>query len=154
MNKIQRSGGIAAPNLLSICVDAGTDGELSGRLYSCYSQEPDRFGNVIQLLRCMENFYNQVQFPEAAVMLRNFEKIPQERRGAVPEQKTDRAFLMSQKGKLATFCVYVQYRQNATWQGTVTWVNRNEKQHFRSALELIKMIDNALEEAEGGSHEK
>ena len=87
MNKIQRSGGIAAPNLLSICVDAGTDGELSGRLYSCYTQEPDRFGNVIQLLRCMENFYNQVQFPEAAVMLRNFEKIPQKRRSAVPEQK-------------------------------------------------------------------
>ena len=144
MNKIQRSGGIAAPNLLSICVDAGTDGELSGRLYSCYSQEPDRFGNVIQLLRCMENFYNQVQFPEAAVMLRNFEKIPQERRGAVPEQKTDRAFLMSQKGKLATFCVYVQYRQNATWQGILSWEEWGREVEFRSALELLALMDNAI----------
>ena len=144
MNKIQRSGGIAAPNLLSICVDAGTDGELSGRLYSCYSQEPDRFGNVIQLLRCMENFYNQVQFPEAAVMLRNFEKIPQERRGVVPEQKNDRAFLMSQKGKLATFCVYVQYRQNATWQGILSWEERGREVEFRSALELLALMDNAI----------
>ena len=53
-----------------------------------------------------------------------------------------------------TFLIDRYNRQNATWQGTVTWINRDEKQHFRSALELIKMIDNALEEAEGGSHEE
>lgn len=53
-----------------------------------------------------------------------------------------------------TFLIDIYNRQNATWQGTATWINRDEKQHFRSALELIKMIDNALEEAEGGSHEE
>lgn len=53
-----------------------------------------------------------------------------------------------------TFLIDIYNRQSATWQGTVTWINRDEKQHFRSALELIKMIDNALEEAEGGSHEE
>jgi hypothetical protein len=53
-----------------------------------------------------------------------------------------------------TFLIDIYNRQNATWQGTVTWINRDEKQHFRSALELIKMIDNALEKAEGGSHEE
>lgn len=53
-----------------------------------------------------------------------------------------------------TFLIDIYNRQNATWQGTLTWINRDEKQHFRSALELIKMIDNALEEAEGGSHEE
>ena len=53
-----------------------------------------------------------------------------------------------------TFLIDIYNRQNATWQGTVTWVNRNEKQHFRSALELIKLIDSALEKAEGGSHEE
>ena len=52
------------------------------------------------------------------------------------------------------FLIDIYNRQNATWQGTVTWINRDKKQHFRSALELIKMIDNALEEAEGGSHEE
>lgn len=53
-----------------------------------------------------------------------------------------------------TFLIDIYNRQHATWQGSVTWVNRDEKQHFRSALELIKLIDSALEEAEGGSHEE
>ncbi len=56
--------------------------------------------------------------------------------------------------KRGTFLLTIYNRQNATWQGTVTWVDRNEKQQFRSALELIKLIESALDEAEGGSHEK
>ena len=51
-----------------------------------------------------------------------------------------------QKGKKATFVVQVQYRQNATWQGTVTWLEEGKQSHFRSALELIKLMDSALEE--------
>lgn len=57
-------------------------------------------------------------------------------------------------GKRGTFLLNIYNRQNATWQGTVTWVDMNEKQQFRSALELIKLIESALDEAEGGSHEK
>lgn len=56
--------------------------------------------------------------------------------------------------KRGTFLLNIYNRQNATWQGTVTWIDKNEKQQFRSALELIKLIESALDEAEGGSHEK
>ena len=56
-----------------------------------------------------------------------------------------------------TFLLNIQDRQNATWQGSVTWVERNQRQNFRSALELIKLIESALEENEkegGESQEK
>ena len=36
--------------------------------------------------------------------------------------------------------------QNATWQGTVTWTDGKRTEPFHSALELIKLIDSALEE--------
>ncbi|BDF59254.1 hypothetical protein CE91St36_20710 [Christensenellaceae bacterium] len=49
-------------------------------------------------------------------------------------------------GKKATFVVKVQYRQNATWQGQMIWSEKNEARSFRSALELIKLIDSATEE--------
>lgn len=58
-----------------------------------------------------------------------------------------------------TFIVKIHECQNATWQGSVLWVEEQEEQYFRSALELLKLIDGAVsgdEEniAEGGSHEE
>ena len=56
-----------------------------------------------------------------------------------------------------TFVVKIMNQQNATWQGSVTWMEEQKEQKFRSALELLKLISEALEEnsaAEGGSHEK
>ena len=43
-----------------------------------------------------------------------------------------------------TFIVKVMGTENATWQGTVTWTDGQRTQPFRSALELIRLIDSAL----------
>ena len=58
-----------------------------------------------------------------------------------------------------TFLVKILDSQNSTWQGSVTWVEGQKVQNFRSALELLKLIDgvigqNEKEEIEGGSHEE
>ena len=45
-----------------------------------------------------------------------------------------------------TFVIKVMNTQNATWQGTVTWTDGKRTEPFRSARELIKLIDSALEE--------
>lgn len=45
-----------------------------------------------------------------------------------------------------TFVVQIIDAQNATWQGTVTWAESRKTQPFRSALELIKLIDSTLAE--------
>ena len=45
-----------------------------------------------------------------------------------------------------TFVIKVMNTQNATWQGTVTWTDGKRTEPFRSALELIKLMDSALEE--------
>ena len=47
-----------------------------------------------------------------------------------------------------TFIVKIQRRENSTWQGEVTWVEKKETKFFRSALELLKMIDGATEDTE------
>lgn len=40
-----------------------------------------------------------------------------------------------------TFVIDIRYRRNATWQGVVMWADKKESVPFRSALELIKLID-------------
>ena len=55
-----------------------------------------------------------------------------------------------------TFVIKILNKQHSTWQGSVTWVEEQRTQNFRSALELLKMIDGALDEnkmIEGGNHE-
>lgn len=44
-----------------------------------------------------------------------------------------------------TFIVNIKNSQNHTWQSTVKWVERQEEIPFRSAIELIKLMDSALE---------
>lgn len=48
------------------------------------------------------------------------------------------------QGSKATFVVKVEFCQNASWQGTVAWTEQKKEQRFRSTLELIKLMDEAL----------
>ena len=43
-----------------------------------------------------------------------------------------------------TFIVHIISQENATWQGQVTWLGRKETMNFRSFLELVKLMDNAM----------
>ena len=56
-----------------------------------------------------------------------------------------------------TFILKILDRQNSTWQGSILWVEQQNEQYFRSALEMLKLIDEALvqndEKTGGGSHE-
>jgi hypothetical protein len=44
-----------------------------------------------------------------------------------------------------TFVVRIMNRQNATWQGVVTHVDKKTERPFRSLLELIKLIDSTFD---------
>ena len=38
-------------------------------------------------------------------------------------------------------------RKNDTWQGSITWTDRGVTKYFRSSLELIKLMDSAVQAA-------
>lgn len=52
---------------------------------------------------------------------------------------------MKQSKKDKSFMIVIKDTQNASWQGTIEWLDQNKKQHFRSALEMIKLIDSVVE---------
>ena len=58
--------------------------------------------------------------------------------------------LEDKNGAEGTFIVQIKYRQNSTWQGQVVWAEENKKVYFRSALELLRLIDGAISEGAGG----
>lgn len=47
-------------------------------------------------------------------------------------------------GRAETFVIHIISQEKSTWQGQVTWLGENETVHFRSMLELVKLMDAAL----------
>ena len=56
--------------------------------------------------------------------------------------------------KKGTFIVKVDHCENETWQGNVVWAEENRSEHFRSALELIRLIDGAMSKGDAKKKSK
>ncbi len=46
--------------------------------------------------------------------------------------------------KKRTFIVEINDTQSHSWQGNIEWVQEGRKQSFRSAMEMLRLIDSAL----------
>jgi len=45
----------------------------------------------------------------------------------------------------SSFLVKIRYRQNSSWQGSVQWIETGKKQNFKSCMELIRLMDIAVQ---------
>ena len=138
----------AAPNLCCVCIDCAEAGECRGRLFHYYAAEAQIFRSRYELIMKVDALCDLLGYPQAAEQPRRFGR-QKHSMGAKKEVKRlmSKDDLAGQKGLMATFVVHVMHRQNATWQGTVVWAEKNKKASFRSALELIKLMDSAVESA-------
>lgn len=46
----------------------------------------------------------------------------------------------------ATFIIEVECQDNATWQGKVTWTDESKEIPFRSAMELLEIMNTAFDD--------
>lgn len=46
----------------------------------------------------------------------------------------------------ASFLIQVKFQRNSTWQGSIKWIEENKTQNFRSVLEMIKLMDDSLQQ--------
>lgn len=130
-------------NIINICVDEHRDGEMTGRIYHCYEGKPWDFGDVIQMMKSMEMFFDKLSFPQASTKTRTFVK---ERHISTDHLKklTNPQAVMKPRGKVGTFVVTMRYRQNSSWQGDIKWMEQEYERRFVSELEFLKIISNAL----------
>lgn len=140
----------AVGSIVRVCCDYMQEYDWKGRIYTRYRQEPVYFRNAGELLGMLEEFYNWIGYPEASMIGRSFRE-KDKNSGRRPNGKERQVVVMSGEemeklhGEKATFVVRIQYRQNATWQGQITWAEKNKTMNFRSALELLKLIDSTAE---------
>ena len=118
-----------------VCVDDRQDGKFRGRLYNPYWKEGVSFSGVMEFLTRMEELLDQMQFPQSFTARRTFTRPAGQEPVAWPPPDV-------RQGKEATFYLKVLFRQNASWQGTVKWMETGQEEPFRSVLELLLMMDN------------
>lgn len=44
-----------------------------------------------------------------------------------------------------SFVVEIKSKENHTWQGSIIWVEGQKKENFRSALELLRLMDSTFQ---------
>lgn len=125
-----------------VCIDSYENGVPAGRFFNPYHQKGEQFYGLVQFLVRMEDTLDAMDFPQSFTAARAFAPPPM---NAAPTRPPE---LSAMEGKLATFSVRVLFRQNASWQGSVTWLDGGRSQSFRSVLELILLMDSAMR---GGS---
>ena len=125
----------------TVCIDEYSRSRFAGRLYNPYLETGVRFDSLIDLLLQLEELLDAMRFPQSFTAPRSFTpKQPVEPAGG------DSVEHSREQGRRATFSVRIFFRQNATWQGAVAWLEKGQEQTFRSALELIFLMHSALTE--------
>ncbi len=139
---------IGTPSGVVLCVDhvESRNSQFTARVYHGYSTEAVYIEGVSQLLFELERFYDSINFPHLSTNERTFQdKEPN------TYCKEERAKIMSDEellrkhGDLGTFIIRVQHRQNSSWQGKITWMDKDKTIYFRSVWEMIKLIAGALD---------
>lgn len=120
----------------TVCIDSYENGVLRGRFYNPYLDGGCPFQSTMQFLTKMEQALDAMDFPRAFTATRTFAPLPCSDPGP-PEDSFS-------AGNLATFTLRILFRQNASWQGSVLWQEGRQEQSFRSVLELLLLLDNAL----------
>ena len=128
---------------VQVSVISSDDCEISGYLYSPFYERYFRFSNALELLVRMNEMFDDLKFPQSSVEYRSFRN----KRNRLDSGERDESLVsevIQNENVQAKFVVHVQFRQNATWQGTIEWVEENKTQRFRSALEMLKLMEEAL----------
>ena len=141
---------ISAPNLVNVCIDDNRSGDLSGRMYCCYCKDAIPFSGIIELLRNMEKLFDAISFPQASTRTRLFlqNQDADVNRIDKPEKVITQEEIIKNTGMKGTFVTSVRFRQNATWQGDVFWVEQENLHKFNDSMEFIRIIDRAVSGSE------
>ena len=120
-----------------MCIDSYDDGVLAGRMYNSRFGEAESFRSTIGFLTRMEQLLAIEDSPQPFDAVRTFAPVL----SLLPDPP---ALTSPRVGKRATMELHILFRQNASWQGSIRWLEGKREQHFRSVMELLFLIDSAL----------
>jgi len=104
------------------------------------------FHSMMEMVLAVQDKMDEIGFPQSTTAPRGWKRRPagadqhiiQHSMGARSDED------VMPEAILASFLVRIQFRQNASWQGTLVWMDSKESCAFRSLLELVKLVADAM----------
>ena len=121
---------------VTICVDEYKNQIPCGRIYDLHQDKGICFQGTIGLLQSIDTVLEEMNSPQSFTGKRVLWSEDRKE----PEAITDGI----RGGKTATFTLRILFRKNASWQGVVTWIEGRAEESFRSVLELLLLMDSAM----------
>ena len=122
-----------------INIDSFENGVPVGQYHNPCRDESGQFRSLMELLLKLEQSLDVDDIPQSFQKVRTFFPLT----GYWLDMPSHEGPRM---GKMSTFAVQILFRRNASWQGNIIWLDKKQTQNFRSVLELIVLINSALEE--------
>jgi hypothetical protein len=114
---------------------------LRGTVSNPYFKKPAVFENAIQFVLLIDELQDTICFPRESMKTRSFSD-PEEPKPVYERKTAEEAGMIGRS--LASFKLNIMFRQNASWQGNIVWIDNRTESQFRSVLELIMLLDSAL----------
>ena len=122
---------------IMLYIDTYHNGIPTGYFHILSDSQVHHFESLSQLLLQINSRLDSEKFPQAYSQMRGFQNP-----SVLPLSPLQQS--CSKQGKAATFIIRILFRQNASWQGSIKWIEGNQEEYFRSVLELLYLLDNAL----------
>lgn len=122
----------------TVCADRFEENIISGSFYNPYLVGGQTFNGVLDLILGIDGILNEMGNVQQGCSIRSFT-----RNEVAPHDMPNAE--IPKCGAVATFNIKILFRQNASWQGTVTWMEGRAEESFRSVLELIYLMKSACE---------
>ena len=124
-----------------------TNKNIKGSLSNITLANDEKFDNLAQMLFGIEKILDDNQFPQPNLETRTFTQISDisdSAKGLGTGKNVTTTEDEDQGISIATFKLSVLFRQNASWQGNLVWLENNSAAQFRSVFELIQLLDSVL----------
>jgi len=130
----------------SVSITTLRDATVQGVVTHLSAQQSRGFRSLLELLSLIHNRLEELGMPVPGVETRSWQRSPLtlKRKGEVVMNEKDAAATEPRVGGTA-FLVRILFRQNATWMGEIHWLEGEKKLYFRSLLEMVMLMQEALE---------
>ena len=143
-------------------ISGQTAGVCTGTIHNLYQEQQQRFTGLADAVLKIDGMMDDLGAPQAAEQSRSFAQREKKLHNDSAQQRERYQQWRQEKPKLVrqfgqpesfqeeasgalVFFVRGRFRQHSSWQGDVAWRNGGRKTQFRSVLELLHLLQSALE---------